>query len=135
MDPEQPMRCGELRIFIHLQHSPPNDTEEAQAEAESAPAIWLGYSDTHLFTSSLFPARDSAERDEDSIIGKPAYQAVWQSDERRDVTYSRDIIKPTGFIYGHVQTIGSDNKTAYLTLDEEFVNSEQFSRGRWSTLF
>lgn len=128
------MRCGELRIFIHLQHSPPNETEEAKAEAESAPAIWLGFSDTHIFTSSLFPARDSIDR-EDSIIGKPAYQAVWQSSERCDITYSRDIIKTTGFIYGYVQSIGSDNKTVYLTLNDEFVNSEQFSRGRWSTLF
>lgn len=132
-DPEQPMRCGLLRTFICSRFS--NIDEAAEEQPDTLSPTWLGYCKTDLFTSDSDTAGAHKFNLQHTIIGKPAYEAIWQTRFRCNSTISRKLIKPTGLIFGHVHTIRPDGKTVYLRLTEEFINSEGFSRGRWSTAF
>lgn len=134
-DPEQPMRCGLLRTFICSRFSNIDEAVEKQAQPNTHSPTWLGYCNTDLFTSASNAAEAHDFNLQRTIIGKPAYEAIWQTRARCNSTTSRELIKTTGLVFGHVHTIGPDNKTAYLRLTEEFINSEGFSRGRWSTAF
>lgn len=146
-DPKQPMRCGLLRISTCPRFSNTNEAAEGRAQSGSLSSAWFGYCSTNVFTgvTNTSTTDDTSATNDASAsgthgfdlrndIGKPAYEAVWLTRARCNSTTSRKLIKPTGLV-GHVYNIGSDRKTAYLKLTEEFINSEKFSRGRWSTEF
>lgn len=129
------MRCGLLRTFICLRFSNIIEAAEEKAQPDTHSPTWFGYCTTDLFTSASDTAEAHKFSLQHTIIGKPAYEAIWQTRSRCESTISRELIKLTGLVFGHVHTIGPDGKTAYLRLTEEFINSEGFSRGRWSTAF